>query len=78
MARMTITLPDQLHQALKQAAARRQQPMAEIIAESLTFYGIKSTESAAEIVARARSASRMSENEASRLALREVQATRQE
>jgi hypothetical protein len=75
---MTITLHDELHQALKQAAARRQQPMAEIIAESLTFYGIKSTESATEIVARARRASRMSESEASRLALREVRSARQD
>jgi predicted transcriptional regulator len=76
MARLTITLSDERYRALALTAARRQQSMTEVIVESLASYGIRSHESATEIVARARVASRMSEREAGKLALREVQAER--
>ena len=54
MARLTITLPDDLHRALKETAARRGRTIGDLVAESLAFYGVKSTASARELVARAR------------------------
>ena len=76
MSRLTITLPDDLHRALKETAARRNVPIGDLIAESLDFYGIKSTESARNLVARARQNSQLAEDEALRLAQREVRAVR--
>jgi len=78
MSRLTITLPDELHRALKETAARRHVPMGELIAESLDFYGIKTTESARGLVARARQHANLSEKEALRLADREVRANRRQ
>ena len=76
MSRLTITLPDELHRALKETAARRNVPIGELIAESLEFYGIKSRESAQSLVARARHNAQLSEDDALRLAQREVRAVR--
>jgi hypothetical protein len=76
MSRLTITLPDDLHRALKETAARRNVPIGDLIAESLDFYGIKSTESARDLVARARRSSELAEDDALRLARREVRAVR--
>ena len=50
--------------------------MGDLIAESLEFYGIKTEESAAALVARARIASGLAEEEAMKLALEEVGAAR--
>ena len=41
MARLTITLDDNLHQALKEAAARQGRTIGTIIEESLELRGIK-------------------------------------
>lgn len=76
MSRLTITLPDELHRALKETAARRNVPIGDLIAESLDFYGIKTTESARSLVARARESAGVSEKEALRLANAEVRANR--
>ena len=76
MARLTISLPDDLHRALKEAAVRRRQPIGDLIAESLDFYGIKTTESAEALVAKVRKQSGMKEQEARRLAYAEVRAGR--
>lgn len=76
MSRLTISLPDELHQALKETAARRRVPIGELIAESLEFYGIKTTESARSLVERARRQAGLSETEALDLANEEVRATR--
>lgn len=76
MGRLTVTLPDELHRALKEAAARRSTSIGEIIAESLDFYGIKSGESAASLVAKSRRSSRLPEKEAIRLAVAETRASR--
>ncbi len=57
MARVTINLPDELHRSLKAAAARRGTTIGSLVAESLEFYGIKSSEAAAALVARARTQS---------------------
>lgn len=77
MARLTITLPDELHQALKEAAAHRRRSIGDLVAESLEFYGIKTEESARELVARAREQSGLTEAKAQELAVAETRASRQ-
>ena len=52
MARLTITLSDRIHRALKEASAERNRTIGELIEESLESYGIRSREEAAAIVAR--------------------------
>jgi hypothetical protein len=76
MARLTITLSQERHRALKEAAARRSKTIRSLIEESLDAYGIKTTGQAASLVARARKRSSMSEAEASRLAVQETRAHR--
>ena len=76
MSRLTISLPDPLHRALKETAARRGKTQAEVIAESLAFYGIKSEEDAMELVERARAASGLAEDEAAAIAVEETRAAR--
>jgi len=76
MARMTITLPDNLHRALKEAAARRDRTIGDLVAESLVVYGIKPREDARALVARARERSQLSEAEATALAVTETRAAR--
>ena len=72
MARMTINLPDELHRALKAAAARRGSTIGSLVAASLTSYGIKSAEEAADLVAQARRCAAMSERDALALAVKET------
>ena len=76
MSRLTITLSDSRHQALKEAAAQRNKTLGQLIDESLDFYGIKSRAQAVEIVRKARKNSTLSEAQAAALALQEVQAVR--
>ena len=76
MARLTVTLPDELHRALKEAAARRGRTIGDLVSESLHFYGIKSTESAQELVSRARAAGGLEEGTALELAVEETRAQR--
>ena len=78
MARLTITLPDELHRALKEAAARRRRSIGDLVAESLEFYGIKTEESARELVARARAQADLTEAEARKLSVTETRASRQQ
>ena len=59
MVRLTISLADRTHRALKEAAARQNRSMASIIEESLTLRGIQPLDSAREIVAKARARSRL-------------------
>jgi plasmid stability protein len=54
VSRLTITLDDSLHQALKVAAARQGRSIGKLIEEGLILRGIKPTESARQLVARAR------------------------
>ncbi|MFZ0428803.1 MAG: CopG family transcriptional regulator [Acidobacteriota bacterium] len=72
MARLTITLSDEIHRALKEASAERNRTIGELVEESLECYGIRSREQAAQIVARVRAASSLDEDEALRLALAET------
>lgn len=76
MARLTISLPDALHQALREAAARRGRTIGELVAESLELYGIKSEERASELVAAARRRSGLSAADAQALAAAETRAAR--
>lgn len=76
MVRLTISLPDERHQALKEAAARSGRSIGELIDASLDFYGIKGRPAAEAIVDRARNRSGLSEEEALDLAIAETRAER--
>lgn len=76
MPRVTITLSEQRYQALKEAAARQRKTLVNVIDESLEFYGIKTVQTAANLVAQARQRSRLSEADALQLAVSETQASR--
>ena len=76
MSRLTITLSDERHRALKEAAARRNTSIRRIIEESLDFYGVKTTESAAALVAAAGERSGLSDDDAMALAVEETRAER--
>lgn len=78
MSRLTINLDDQIHRALKETAARQNRTIGSIIEESLLLRGIRPVESARELVARARSRSDMSADEATRLAARETRRARKQ
>lgn len=76
MSRLTITLDDSLHQALKETAARQGRSIGKIIEEGLLLRGIKPVESARQLVARARSQAGLSEEDATRMAVEETRAQR--
>ena len=76
MARLTITLSDERHRALREAAVKRGKTIGQLIEESLDFFGIKSLRSAEELVARARARAALGEDEAIRLAVKETHAAR--
>jgi len=76
MSRLTITLDDSLHQALKETAARQGRSIGKIIEEGLLLRGIKPMESARQLVARARSHAGLSEEDATRMAVEETRAQR--
>jgi hypothetical protein len=76
MTRLTITLSEQRHRALKETAAVRGKTIGQLIDESLDFYGVKSQGDAIELVQRARSANGLSQQQAMDLALDEVQHAR--
>lgn len=78
MPRMTITLSEERQRAVKEAAARRGTTITALIDESLELAGIRTRDSAAEIVARARAASGLTDADAMELALRETAAERLE
>ena len=76
MSRLTITLSDCRHRALKEAAARRGKTIGSLVEESLDAYGIKTGSEAAALVARARGQAKMTETSAMKLALEETKAHR--
>jgi predicted transcriptional regulator len=77
MPRLTISLSDERYQALKEAATKRHKSLVSIIDESLEFCGIKSGQTAAELVEKARQSSALSENDALTLAVEETHLQRQ-
>ncbi|HSW29471.1 MAG TPA: hypothetical protein VLH75_08330 [Longimicrobiales bacterium] len=76
MRRLTIALSEERHQALKEAAANRGRSIGELVDASLEFYGIKTRESAASLVARARKNATLEGSDADALAQRETRAER--
>ena len=76
MSRLTLSLPDELHRALKEAAAVRGTTIGDLVAESVVAYGIKPREAAERLVARARERAALTETRALGLALREVKGAR--
>jgi len=76
MPRLTISLSDERHRALKEAAARRNKSITALIEESLEHYGIKTTETAAALVARARRTADLEEDDARRIAAEETRRAR--
>lgn len=76
MARLTITLSDERHRALREAAVSRRKTIGQLVEESLEFYGIKTARSAERLVAKARARSSLNEAEALRLAVAETRAAR--
>ncbi len=78
MARLTITLDDDLHRAVKETAARQGRSIGKIIEESLRLRGIKRMEKARHLVERARSQARFGEEEAICAAVEEVRSHREQ
>lgn len=76
MSRLTITLSEARYRALKEASAQRDKTIGQLIDESLDFYGIKSRDDARELVRRARSHSKLTEDQAAKVAEGEVRAHR--
>ncbi len=76
MVRLTISLADRTHRALKEAAARQNRSMTSIIEESLKLRGIRPLDSAREIVAKARARSRLDADQAMTLAVKETRRSR--
>jgi len=76
MSRLTVTLDDELHQALKETAARQKRSINAIIEESLVLRGIRTQSSARQLVARARKAARLGEDEALAIAVTETRLVR--
>jgi len=72
MSRLTITLDDNLHHALKETAARQGRSINAIIEESLRLRGIRDRASARTLVERAREQAAMSEQAAIDLAVSET------
>ena len=78
MPRLTVTLSESTYRALKETAAQRDVPMRQVIEESLDFYGVKTRESARELVARARQSADLGEQEALELAVEETRKHREQ
>ena len=76
MSRLTISLDDAMHQALKEAAARQGRSIGKIIEEGLILRGIKPVSTARDLVAKARARSKMTEDQAIQLAVEEVRTQR--
>jgi predicted transcriptional regulator len=76
MSRLTVTLDDDLHRALKETAARQGRSITSIIEESLRLRGIQDQESARSLVAQARKCAQLEPDKALELALEETHAAR--
>ena len=77
MPRLTISLTDRTHRALKEAAARQHRSMASIVEESLVLRGLQTYDTAREIVAKARAHSGLNDEEAMAVAVKETQLHRE-
>jgi predicted transcriptional regulator len=77
MSRLTITVSDDIHQSLKETAARTGRTIGSIVEESLRLRGIQSMSSAKELVAKARTNAKLTEEKALKIALDETRQVRQ-
>jgi predicted transcriptional regulator len=78
MSRLTVTLNDDLHRALKEMAARQGRSIASIIEESLRLRGIQDQASARVLVAQARKRAQLDPDAALELAVEETRAARKQ
>ncbi len=76
MSRLTITLDEELHRALKETAARQGRSIASIIEESLRLRGIQAQASARTLVAQARERAHLEADEAMAIAVEETRDAR--
>lgn len=76
MSRLTITLSEARYRALKEASAQRAKTIGQLIDESLDFYGIKSRQDARDLVRRARTHSKLTDEQALTVAQEQVRAVR--
>jgi len=76
MSRLTITLDDTLHQALKETAVRQGRSIGKIIEEGLLLRGIKPLDGARELVKKARENADLSEEDALSIAVTETRIAR--
>ena len=76
MSRLTITLDDELHRALKETAARQGRSITSIIEESLRLRGIQDQASARALVDKARRRANLEPEEAMAVAIQETRAAR--
>jgi hypothetical protein len=76
MSRLTITLTEARYKALKEAAVQRDKTIGQLIDESLDFYGIKSRADARDLVRRARTRSKLPDDQALAVAQEHVVAAR--
>jgi len=76
MSRLTVTLDDDLHRALKETAARQGRSITSIIEESLRLRGIRDQASARALVAQARKRAQLDSDAALELAVEQTRAAR--
>lgn len=76
MSRLTITLDDELHRALKETAARQGRSITSIVEESLRLRGIRDQASASALVAQARARACFDPEQALELAVDETRISR--
>ena len=76
MSRLTISLSDEMHQALKESSARTGRTIGSLIEEGLHLRGIRPMNTTKNLVKKARSNSAVNEDDALRIALDEVNQSR--
>ena len=76
MSRLTISLSDEMHQALKESSARTGRTIGNLIEEGLRLRGIRPMNNTKNLVKKARSNSAINEDDALRIALDEVNQSR--
>ena len=76
MSRLTVTLNDNLHRALRETAARQGRSIASIVEESLRLRGIQDPASPRALVTQARQRAQLEPDAALELAVEEARAAR--
>ncbi len=76
MSRLTISLSDEMHQALKESSARTGRTIGNLIEEGLRLRGIRPMNTTKNLVKKARSNSAINEDDALKIALDEVSQSR--